>query len=104
MVRVDLLDANPSAFGFVRDELLELVEVPRVNARPRTVLADAFEVFHPNDGVLELFRERDEATGEFVVHVLDATLFFVTENSRRKPRPFRAGMKPTNSIQPTTTA
>ena len=36
----------------------------RVDTRPRTVFVDAFEVFHPNDGVLELFRERDEATGE----------------------------------------
>jgi len=78
MVRIDLFDADTSTFGFVRDELLELVEMPRVNARPRTVFADAFEVFHPNDDVLELFRERDEATGEFVIEVLDSTLFFVT--------------------------
>ena len=28
MVRINLLDANTSAFGFVRDELLELVETP----------------------------------------------------------------------------
>jgi hypothetical protein len=62
LVRIDLLDTNTSAFGFVRDELLELVEMPRVNAQPRTVLSDVFEVFHPNNGVLELFRERDEAT------------------------------------------
>ena len=78
MVRIDLLDADTSTFGFVRDELLELVEMPRVDTRPRTVLADAFEVFHPNNGVLELFRERDEATGEFVGQVSDSTLFFVT--------------------------
>ena len=78
VVRIDLLNTNPSAFGFVRDELLELVEMPRVDARPRTGLADTFEVFHPNDGVLELFRERDEATGEFVIQVFDSTLFFVT--------------------------
>ena len=78
MGRIDLLDANPSAFSFVRDELLELVEVPRVNARPRTVLADAFEVFQSDDGILELVRERDETTGEFVVQVFDSTLFFVT--------------------------
>jgi hypothetical protein len=78
VVRIDLLDTNTSAFSFVRDELLELVEMPRVDTRPRTVLTDVFEVFHPNDGILELFRERDEATGEFVVQVLDSTLFFVT--------------------------
>jgi hypothetical protein len=78
VVRIDLLDADTSAFGFVRDELLELAEVPRVDTRPRTILADTFEVFHPNDGVLELFRERDEATGEFVVQIFDSTLFFVT--------------------------
>ena len=78
MVRIDLLDADTSAFGFVRDELLELVEVPRVDARPRTVFTDSFEVFYPNNGVLELFRERDEATGEFVIQVFDSTLFFVT--------------------------
>jgi hypothetical protein len=78
MVGINFLDADTSAFGFVRDELLELVEVPRVDTPPRTVLADTFEVFHPNDGVLELFRERDETTGKFVVQVFDSTLFFVT--------------------------
>jgi hypothetical protein len=78
VVRIDLLDTNTDTFGFVRDELLELVEMPRVDARPRTVLADTFEVFYPNDWVLELFRERDETTGEFVIQVLDSTLFFVT--------------------------
>ena len=78
VVRINLFDADTSTFGFVGDELLELVKMPRVNARPRTVLADAFEVFHPNDGTLELFCERDEATGEFVVQVLDSTLLFVT--------------------------
>jgi len=78
VVRIDLLDTDTSAFGFVRDELLELVEVPRVDTRPRTVLADSFEVFHPYDGVLELFRERDETTGELVIQVFDSTPFFVT--------------------------
>jgi len=67
VVRIELFDTDTSAFGFIRDELLELVKVPRVDARPRTVLTDSFEVFHPNDGVLELLRERDETTGEFVV-------------------------------------
>jgi hypothetical protein len=67
MVCIHFLDTDASAFGFVRDELLELVEMPRVNARPRTVLTNAFEVLHPNDGIPELFRERDETTGEFVV-------------------------------------
>ena len=62
MVSVNFLDADTSTFGFVRDELVELVEVPRVDTRPRTVLADTFEVFHPNNGILELLRERDEAT------------------------------------------
>ena len=38
-----------------------------MDARPQTVLADAFEIVHPNGGILELFRERDEATGAFVV-------------------------------------
>jgi len=28
MVRIDLFDANTSAFSLVRDELLQLVEVP----------------------------------------------------------------------------
>ena len=84
MGRIDLLDADTSTFGFVRDELLELVEVPRVNARPRTVLADTFEVFHPNNGILELLRERDEATGEFVVQVLNPTLFFVIQSPRTR--------------------
>jgi len=78
MVRIDLLNTDTSAFGFVSDELLEVVEVPRVDTRPRTVLADAFEVFYPNDGILELFGERDETTGEFVIQVFDSTLFFVT--------------------------
>ena len=66
---VNLLDTDTSVFGFVRDELLELVEVPRVDTRLRTALADTFEVFHPNDGVLELFRERDETTGEFMIQI-----------------------------------
>jgi len=78
MIRVDHFDANTSTLGFVRDELLELVEMPRVDARPRTVLADAFKIFHPNDWILELFRERDEATGEFVIQVFGSTLFFIT--------------------------
>jgi len=30
MIRIDLLNTNPSALSFVRDELLELVEMPRV--------------------------------------------------------------------------
>jgi hypothetical protein len=37
MGRIDLFDADTSAFGFVRDELVELMKVQRVNARPRTV-------------------------------------------------------------------
>jgi len=78
MVRIDLLDAYLSPLGFVCNELLELVEVPRVNARPRTVPTDTFELFYPDDGVLELVRERDETTGEFVIQVFDSTLFFVT--------------------------
>jgi hypothetical protein len=78
MVRIDLFDADTRAFGLVRDELLKLVEMPRVDTRPRTVLTDTFEVFHLNDGILELFCERDETTGEFVVQVLNPTLFFVT--------------------------
>ena len=78
MVRIDRLNTNTGAFSLVCDELLELVEVPRMNPRPRTVLADAFEVFYPNDGVLELFREGDETTGEFMIQVFDSTLLFVT--------------------------
>jgi len=74
MVRSDLLNTNTGAFRLVCDELLELVEVPRVDTRPRTVLADALEVFYPNDGILELFGERDETTGEFVIQVLNPTL------------------------------
>jgi len=74
MVRSDLLNTNTGAFSLVCDELLELVEVPRVDTRPRTVLADALEVFYPNDGILELFGERDETTGEFVIQVLNPTL------------------------------
>ena len=31
--------------------------------------------------------------------LLETQFSAITENSRRKPRPFRAGMKPTNSIQ-----
>ncbi|ERH00150.1 MAG: hypothetical protein J07HQX50_01309 [Haloquadratum sp. J07HQX50] len=72
-----------SAFGFARDELLELVEVLQVDTRPRTVLPDIFKIFHPNDGIPELFRERDETTGEFVVRVLDSTLFFLTHTQLR---------------------
>ncbi len=78
MRRIDLLDTNTRTFGLVRDELLELVEMPRMDTRPRTVLADTFEVFHPNHGILEQFHERDETTGEFVIQVFDSTLFFVT--------------------------
>jgi len=78
VVRIDCLDTDTSAFGFVRDELSELVEVPRVDARPRTVLTDAFEVFHPNGGILALCRERDEVTGEAVIQVFDSALFFLT--------------------------
>ena len=59
MIGIDLLDADTSAFAFVRDELLELVEMPRMNPRPRAVLTDAFEVFDPNGGILELFSKRD---------------------------------------------
>jgi len=33
-----------------------------MNPRLRAVLTDIFEVFHPNDGVLELFGEDDETT------------------------------------------
>ena len=64
VVRVNPLDPDANTLGFVCDKLLELVEMSRVDTRPRTVFVDAFEVFHPNDVVLELFRERDEATGE----------------------------------------
>jgi len=67
MISVNFLDTNTNASGFVGDELLELVEMPRMDTRPRTVLADTFEVLHPNDGILELFRERDETTGEFMI-------------------------------------
>jgi hypothetical protein len=65
MVRIDLLDADTSAFGLVRDELLQVVDVPRVDTRPRTVLADPFEVFHPNDRILELVCERDGETSAY---------------------------------------
>ncbi len=40
MGRIDLFDADTSAFGFVRDELVELVEVPRMDTRPRTSVSD----------------------------------------------------------------
>lgn len=70
-------DANTNTFGFERDELLALVGVPRMNAWRRAVLADALEVFQPNDGFFEMFREPEKTTGEVVAQISDSTLFFV---------------------------
>ena len=40
--------------GFVRDELLQFVERPRVDAVPLATVTDVFEVFEFDDGILEL--------------------------------------------------
>jgi len=75
------IDTNTSTLSFVRDALLELMEVPRVDAQPRTVRTDTVELFHPNNGILELVGERDETTGVFVIQVFDSTPFFATHTA-----------------------
>ncbi len=76
--RVNFLDADSGLFGLVGDELLQLVEVPRVDATPLASLSNPLQVLDFQDGILELFGPVDEATGGFVVEVTNPALLFVT--------------------------
>lgn len=87
MGRIDCLDMDTSVFGFLRDELSELAEAPRVNARHRSMLADIFEVFYPNDAVLELVCERDKTVGGGVIQVLNSALLALTPQFRAQSAP-----------------
>ena len=59
--RVNLLDTNPGLLCLVDDELLQLVEMPRVNTTPVTPVSDTFQVLDFQDGILELLCPVDHA-------------------------------------------
>jgi len=44
--QVNCFDANPGLFGFVSDELLQLVEVPRVDATPVATVTNPLQVLN----------------------------------------------------------
>ena len=75
VLRVYLLDPDAGSFGLVDDELLQLVEVPRVDPTPVRPIADAFEVFNSENGVVELPYPVDEAAGGRVIEVTNPAAF-----------------------------
>lgn len=75
---VHAFDADAFTFGLVGDEPAKLVEIPRVDARPSSTVADAFEVFEANQRIVELYGELHESFREGVIQVTDAAVFFVT--------------------------
>ena len=91
VVRVNPLDPDANTLGFVCDKLLELVEMSRVDTRPRTVFVDSrssIRMTGSSNCSASVMRRQER-----VIQVFDSALFFLTRLRARSalPRANRVG-------------